>query len=44
MPPKIVIDGKIIAFRKVETGLIDDTATDKGDHFLPDSTPVWHWH
>lgn len=41
---KIMIDGKIIAFRKVENGLIDDTAVDKGDHFLPDDTPVWHWH
>lgn len=38
------IDGKVIAFRKAETGLIDDTAIDKGDHFLPDDTPGWPWH
>lgn len=41
---KIMIDGKIIAFRKVENSLIDDTAVDKGEYFLPDDTPVWHWH
>lgn len=40
---KIVIDGRMIAFRKVETGLIDDTAVDKGGHFLLDGTPAWHW-
>lgn len=39
-----MINGKIIAFRKVENGLIDDTAIDRGDHFLSDDTPVWHWH
>lgn len=41
---KILIDGKIIAFRKVANGLSDDTAVDKADPFLPDGTPVWHWH
>ena len=41
---KIVINGKIIALRKVETGLMDGTAVDKGDHCLPDGTPVWCRH
>lgn len=41
---KVMINGKSIAFRKVETDLIDDTAADKGDHFLADDTPAWHWH
>lgn len=41
---KIMINGKIIAFRKVETGLIDDTPVDKGGHFLTDDITVWHWH
>lgn len=41
---KIVIDGKIIAFRNVEIGLMDDTTIDKSDHCLPDGTPVWCWH
>lgn len=37
---KIAMDEKIIAFRKVEADLMDDTAVDKGDHCLPDGTPV----
>lgn len=41
---KIVIDGKVIVFRKVEPGLMDGTVADKGDHCLPDGTPVWFWH
>lgn len=41
---RILIDGKVIALRKGETGLLDDPAADKGDHFLSAGTPVWHWH
>lgn len=39
-----MINGKNIAFRKVETGLINDTTVDKSGHFLTHDTTVCHWY